>query len=72
MTTNNNKYILNNEIVWIKQLLFTHVTFLSSSQVAVVFNIPSLHASINLPNRCFSYEQILTTKYSSVLHVLSH
>ena len=49
MTTNNNKHIIANEIVSIRQLFFSHDTFLSLSEVSVVFNIPSLHFNTNLP-----------------------
>ena len=54
----------------IKQLIFSPVTFLSSSEASVVFNISSSHA--NLPNRRFSYEQFLMPKYSWTLHTSLH
>ena len=49
MTTNNNKHIIINEILRIKQL---HVTFLSKP--SAVFNISSSHSNTNLPIRRFS------------------
>ena len=43
MITNNNEHIVTNEIVWIRQLLFfSHVTFLSLSEVSVASDI-NLH-----------------------------
>ena len=45
MAVNNTKNIVTTEIVCIRQLLFSHVTF--SSEVSVVFNISSLHANTN-------------------------
>ena len=43
MITNNNEHIATNEIVWIRQLLFfSHVTFLSLSEVSVASDI-NLH-----------------------------
>ena len=32
---------------------FSHVTFLSTSEVSALFNISSSHANTNLPNRHF-------------------
>ena len=60
MTATNKGHIITNEIVWIRQLIFLHITFLSLSK----------HANINLPNRRFSHEQILIPKYSLILHAL--
>ena len=43
MITKNNELIATNEIVWIRQLLFfSHVTFLSLSEVSVASDI-NLH-----------------------------
>ena len=53
MTTNNIKHIITNKIVWLRQLFFSYVTFLSSDEVSVVFDISSLHANTNLPIRRF-------------------
>ena len=50
MTSNNNKCIFTNEI---RQLLFVDTTFLSLSNVSIVFNISYAHSDTNLPNRCF-------------------
>ena len=53
-TTNSNKHIITNEIVWISQfciLKFFHATFSSKTEVSVVFNISSSHANTNLLNR---------------------
>ena len=38
----NNKLRIIDKIVWIRQLLFSHVTFLSLSKISVVFDISSL------------------------------
>ena len=70
MLTNNNKRIITNKIVWLRESLFAHDTFLWLSKVSVVFNISSLHANTNLPMRRFSQEQFLISKYSSILHAL--
>ena len=72
MTTNNNKDIVTSEVVWTRQLVFACVTFLSSIEVSVVFNIPSSHAYTNFSKRRFSPDQLLTSKYLSVLHPLLH
>ena len=53
MKTNNNKHITTNETMWIRQLLSSYVTFLSSSKVAVAFNMQSSNANTNLPIRSF-------------------
>ena len=45
---------------------FSHATFLSTSQVSVVFNISSSHANTNL------LEQFSKPKYKSILHALLH
>ena len=58
--------------MWKKQLLFSHVNFLSLSKISVVFNISSSHRNTNLPTRCFSQKQFLKTKYSSTLNALLH
>ena len=70
MTINHNKHIITIEIVWIRQLFVSRVTFLSLSEVSVVFNISASHANTYLPNRYFLHEQILISKYSSILHAL--
>ena len=54
---------MTNEIVGIRQLLFLHITFLSSGEVSVVFSISSSHANTNLHIRRFSQEQFLVSKY---------
>ena len=64
MTTNNNKHIITNEKVRIRQKKMFYVTFSSTSEVSVVFNISSSDA--------FLHEQFLVSKYSSVLHALLH
>ena len=68
--SNNSKHIIINEIVLIRQLLFSHVTFLPSRKVSVVLNISSSHADTNLPVRRFLHEQFLVLKYPSILHAL--
>ena len=70
--TADNKHIFTNNIVRIRQLFFSHVTFLSSSEISVVFSITSSHASTNLPNRHFLQEIFLISKYSSIFHALLH
>ena len=70
MTTNHNKHIITIEIVWIRQLFVSRATFLSLSEVSVVFNIPASHANTYLPNRHFLHEQILISKYLSIVHAL--
>ena len=55
-----------------KATIFLRVTSLSSSEVSFVFIISSSHANTNLPNRRFSHEQLLMSKYSSILHALLH
>ena len=39
-----------------KAIIFSHVTFLSSSEASVVFNILSSHANSNLPIKPFSHD----------------
>ena len=63
MTPNNNKHIITNEIMRIRQSLFPHTTFLSLSKVSVVFNVSSSHSNTNLTIRRFSQEQFLISKY---------
>ena len=58
--TADNKHIVTNNIVRIRQLFFSHVTVTSS------------HASTNLPNRHFLQEIFLISKYSSIFHALLH
>ena len=72
MTISNNKHIITNDIVWIRQLLFSHVTFLSSNEVSVVFNSLSSHVNINLSKWLFPHEQVLIFTYSSILYTLSY
>ena len=47
-------------------------TYFHARQVSVVFNISPSHANTNLSSRLFSYEQFSISKYSSILHALSH
>ena len=47
MTSNINKHKITNEIVRTRQLIFSHVTFLSLSEFSVVFSISSSHANTN-------------------------
>lgn len=42
MTANNNKQIIANETVWIRQLLFVHAALL---YILVVFDISSSHSN---------------------------
>ena len=70
--TSINKHIITNEIVWIRQLLILHVTFLSSSEALAVFNISFSHANTTLSMRRFAHEQFLIIKYSSDSHALLH
>ena len=56
MTAGNNKHIINNEIVCMRQLLFAHATILSLSKVSVIFNTASLHSKTNLPNTYFLHK----------------
>ena len=72
MTTDNSKHITTNEIVWIRQLIFSRVTFLSSCEASVAFNLSSSHTNTNLSIRRFSHEQFLMSKYLSILHALLH
>ena len=46
-----------------KAIIFSHVTFLSSSEVSVVSNISLSQSNTNLQNRHFWYEQFLIFKY---------
>ena len=46
-----------------KAIIFSHVTFLSLSEVSVVSNISLLQSNTNLRNRHFRYEQFLISKY---------
>ena len=61
-TANNNVYIIINEIVRIRQLLFTSVTFLSLSEVSSILNMSSLHVNTNLSNGRFLHEEFLISK----------
>ena len=54
MTINNNKHIITSEILWARQILSTHATFITLSKVSVVFSISSLHSNANLPISRFS------------------
>ena len=72
MTTNYSRHITTNELVSVRQLFFSHVTFSLSSEVRVAFNISSSHANNSLRNRRFSHKQFLLSKYSSILHALLH
>ena len=58
-TANKNKHITINKIMWIRQLLISHVTFLSSSEVSVVFNSSSSSSNTDLQIRHFSHRQFL-------------
>ena len=65
MTTNNNKHITTNEVMRIRQSLFSHTTFLSLTFIiSVVLNVSSSHSNTNLTIRRFSQEQFLISKYS--------
>ena len=68
MTNNNKKDIITNNILWIRQLFFSYVNFLISSEVSVAFNILFFHANGNLSNISFSHEQFSRSKYLSILH----
>ena len=72
MTTDNRKHIITNEIVWIRELIFSRVIFLSSSEASVAFNISSSHTNTNLSIRRFSHKHFLMSKYLSILHALLH
>ena len=61
-TANNNVYIIINEIVRIRQLLFPSVTFSSLSEVSSVLNMSSLHVNTNLSNGRFLHEEFLISK----------
>ena len=52
-------HITINETASIRRLLFSHVSFLSSSEISVVFNISSSDSNTNLPIRRFSHKQFL-------------
>ena len=71
MTTKSNKHIRINKIVWINQLFFSHVTFLSTSEFSIVFNISFLNVNNNSTNRHFP-EHILISKYLSILQAFLH
>ena len=62
MTTNINKHIIARAIAWIRQLLFSHVSFILSIGISVVFNILSSHANANLPIRHFFACKILSNQ----------
>ena len=70
MTISNNKHIIMNETLWIRQLFFSHITFLSLSEVSVVFNMSLTYATANLGKRRSSQEQCLITKYLSFFQIL--
>ena len=55
-----------------RQLIFSQVTFLSSSGFPFVFGISASDFNTNLLIRCFSHEKFLISKYSSILHALLH
>ena len=70
MTINKNKHIIINEMVRIKQLFFSDVTFLffsnvtflltqlrSLNMISIAFDISSSHFNTNLSNRRFSSKQ---------------
>ena len=62
VTTNNNKHIITNEIVWIRQSFFAHATFLSLSEASAVLNISFFHCNTNLPIRRFLQKQFLVSE----------
>ena len=66
MTTNSNRHIITNKIMWIRQI-FLYVAFLSTSDILVVFNISSSHGSTNLPNQCFIAWTVLSISQLYVL-----
>ena len=53
MTSNKNKHIVTNKIVSLRSLFSLHITFLSSSEITVEFNILFSNANTNLPNNSF-------------------
>ena len=53
MTTSNNKGIITDETMRIRELISSYVTFLSSNEFSLVFNISSSNANTNLSNRRF-------------------
>ena len=53
MTTSNNKGIITDETMRIRELISSYVPFLSSNEFSFVFNISSANANTNLPNRRF-------------------
>ena len=68
ITTNNNKHIITSEIVWMRQLISSRVSFVSSSEVLVAFNISSSYSKTNFTIRRFLHEQFFMFKYLSILH----
>ena len=71
MRTNNNKHLITNEKVWIRQLFiyFSYVTSLSTSEVSGAINISSSHTNTYLHNFYFTWT-ILVSKYLSILHAI--
>ena len=68
MTTDNNKHVITNEI---RELLFSYVTFSSSSETSSVLHISFSHAYTNLQNRRLSHEQFLISKNFTCLITLT-
>ena len=69
----NNKPIIINEIVGIKQLLFSYFTFLSTTNVAfAIFNISSSHVHSKSFITRSLHGKFLISKYSPTSQVLSH
>ena len=62
ITANNNKHIITSEIVWMRQLISSHVSFVSSSEILVAFNISSSYSKTNFTIRRFLHEQFLMFK----------
>ena len=72
MITNNNKHMIINEIGWIRQLIISHITFLSISEVSAVFNTPFPYPNTFFLNKGFLSKHFLISKYLSILNVILH
>ena len=71
MRTNNNKHLITNEKVWLRQLFiyFSYVISLSRIEVSGAINISSSHTNTYLHSFYFMWTT-LVSKYLSKLHAL--
>ena len=54
VATNYKKHIITNEREWIRQFVFSGVTFFSTAEFSVVFNISYSHAHILIFTNLFT------------------